>query len=665
MDEIETFDGSAIIKKCKDFLERCDSRYSEDITEQERALEIAGGKFWDVDTKKRWAIYNDKDPEHDLIPVIPYNNVSSQVNAIASPFSKSPFHINVLDKENLKDLQDKITQFEGSNIVKNVYNRAFTRGVTCAAGYITISYSRNGDSLVPSVEFATNQSMIAVDPNCETPDCSDAEEGAIVSYYSIPKAKREFGKDVIADDFPKTQPELSFSNIKTWGDKTDKVQVVKYFRKEDVEGQTIVRMYTICGNYVSEPVNFPCSIIPIVRFSGYNDYDATKGLCFTGYVQKMLPNIELMSLGLTMQANRMRKASSVRIVVGKKSTQGCEDYIKDFEKASSIALVWNDKDGNVPPQIVQDSFATGDIASVMDMTRQSMMDMSGVNLAGLQSTPERTAYEVMQQQVNSESNVQELFLNAEAACNTLAKIVLSILTGGMIPAFTLEGGPSVITTQMKERAEIQAIQPLVSPEQMPLLAIAMANTIDSEVGKNLAQDIKANSALQFTEGQDVGSAMSTSKKLKDLLDQTMAQLEQVNKQMAELQKENDSLNTALQNQEWQHRFDMLKLQIDTKNNEAQLAIDNANEAHKLKQEDAKILMQMNANKVKTDNEIAKLNATNQREQLKLQGDILKAQAEKDKILTEMQRDEERYQREVDKANREAAKENMIYFNPQE
>lgn len=647
-----------IINKCQKFLERVSSRYSNEITEQERALEIAGGKFWDEDTKKRWAIYNKDDPEHDLVPTISFNNISAQVNAIASPFSKSPFHINIIDRGNDDNfglsLQDKITQFEGSNIVKNIYNRAFTRGVTCAAGYVIIGTQALSDgSLVPNIEFASNQSIVAFDPDCETPDGSDAEEGAIVSYISIKKARREFGEGVVPLDYPTSQPELSFNSIQTWNDKSNKIQLVRYFTKEkNAEGNTIVNAYTICGNYVSEPTPIPTSIIPIVRFAGYNDYDSSYGLVYTGYVQKMMPNIEMMSLALTMQAQRMRRCSNVRIIAGKKATAGCEGYFEDFEKSASMVLEWNDAPNVAPPQIVQDNFQTGDISNVISMTRQAMMDESGVNLAGI-DTQARTAYEVMQQQTNSESNVQELYLNAEAACHTLAKIVLSILNNGVVPAFTLEGGPSVITKQMKERAELQAIQPLVPPEQLPLLAIRMAETIDSEMGKNLAQDIKANTQLQFTEGQDIGAAMSQLSQMKNVLDQTMQQLEQTQQQMAELQKENESLNIAMQNQEWQHRFDMLKWQTDVKHNEAQLAIDNASEAHKLKQEDAKILMQANSAKVKNDVDM-------KREELKLQSDLAKYENEQRKIQLEIEKQNRQAQLEAERAERERQRENMKF-----
>ena len=111
----ETFNQDALLRKIKAFLKRASDRWASTIDNQQTALEIASGGFWDVnDNRKRWAMV-DKDGK-ELIPTIPYNNVDSQCNAIASPFSKSGFHVNIIDKTgNNQQLQDKITKIEGDS----------------------------------------------------------------------------------------------------------------------------------------------------------------------------------------------------------------------------------------------------------------------------------------------------------------------------------------------------------------------------------------------------------------------------------------------------------------------------------------------------------------------------------------------------------------------
>lgn len=606
----EEEDYTDIIEKCQKFLKRASDRWNDDIDNQERALEIAGGNFWNDDAKKRWAIVEEDNPDKELIPTIPYNNISSQVNSIASPFSRSPFHVNVVHKEN-NVLQDKIVSIEGSNQAKNVYQMAFTRGVTCGAGYVVVGTKLENGSVVPNLEFVSSQSMVAVDPDCITPSCEDAEEGAVISYISINKARREFGSDIVPYDYPNQQPLLDFTNIKAWKNKTDKIQLVKYFVKRNIEEpeidpstqqprldnfgmvinkkRTVVDMYTICGNKVVDggPITLDCNIIPIVRFSGYNDYDSDYGLVYTGYVQKMYSHIEMMSLALTMQATRMRRCSNVRIVSGKSATEGCEGYFTDFEKGHSLALVWNDRQGATAPQIVNDTFQTGDIAQVLQEGRQAMQDCSGVNLAGIDTT-QRTAYEVMQQQVNSESNVQELYINSEAACIAMGKIIIGILNKGIIPEFTLEGGPSVITSQMKERSEIQAVQQMVAPEHQELLAIRMAETIDSEMGKAIAQDIKANCGLQLTEGKDIGSMINACEQMKQLVEQYSQQLQQTAQENEELKKQVTELNLQLSSQKEQHKLDAISLQAQMNKDAAELKTKNAEAAAKLQNENARL-----------------------------------------------------------------------------
>lgn len=606
-------ENDSIIERCKKFLKRSSARYNDDIDDQERALEVAGGNFWDDKNKKKWSIVDKKG--EDIIPTIAYNNISPQVNAIASPFSRSPFHVNVINKdERGKALQELIGKLESSNNSKMVYQQAMTRGVTCAAGYVVVGSTFDNGSIMPNIEFISDQKMVAFDPDCITPDGSDAEEGALVSYISVNKARREYGQDVIPRDYPRSQPKMSFVGIDAWSDRTDKVQLVKYFVKDKemlLDGQgnviydelgnimkgkrTVVYVYTICGDYVVEgPIQLDTDIIPIIRFAGYNDYDSQYGQTYTGYVQKMSSYIEQMSLALTMQAVRMRRCSNVRIVSGVSASEGCEGYFEDFEKGAAIALLYNDKKGAAPPTIMNDTFPTNDISAVLQEGRQTMQECSGVNLAGINTT-ERTAYEVMQQQVNSESNVQELYLHAEAACHSIGQILLGIMNNGVVPDFTLEGGPAVITAQMKERAEIQAIASMVSPEQQVLLAIRMAETITSETGKAIAQDLKANCPLQLAEGQDIGTVMNAASKMKEQVEQVMQELEQMKAENEELKKTNFQLEMQLSDTKASRELDIAKFQAQMNKDEAQLAIENAEAAKKLAQKDDEIAIDaMNA-----------------------------------------------------------------------
>lgn len=593
-------DEAGLIKKVQNFLERSSARWADEIEDQETALEIASGGFWDVnDNRKRWAMVDKEGKE--IIPTIPYNNIDSQTNAIASPFSKSPFHVNVVDKTgNGEDLQKAIGKIEGKEQAKNAYQEAFTRGVTCAAGYVVVGTVLDKDNVVPNIEFITDQKMVAFDPDCVKPSGEDAEEGALVKYISIKKARREYGEDVVPLDYPTGQPVLSFTNITAWQDKTDKVQVVSYFCKESETvtdpatgmqtRRTYVMMYTICGNkLVKDPVRLDTDTIPIVRFAGYEAYDREYGMVFTGYVQKMLPDIEEMSVARTMQGVRMRRCSNVRVIAGKRATNGCEGYFEDFENSSALTLVYNDTDGAAPPQIHTDTFATNDISAVMQQGRQSMQDISGVNLAGIDTT-QRTAYEVMQQQLNSESNVQRLYLHAEEACHMLGHIMLGILNKGVVPEFTLEGGPAVITANMKARAEIQAVAEMVNPEHKELCAIRLAKTIDSPEAKGLEQDLKANCGLQLTEGQDVGGLINAIERMKQQLDQATQQLQEVTQQNQELEKQNYELNVQMGNMKGQQQLDWMKFQAQMNKDEAEMAAKDVQAAKKLEQEDERLAL---------------------------------------------------------------------------
>jgi regulator of replication initiation timing len=277
------------------------------------------------------------------------------------------------------------------------------------------------------------------------------------------------------------------------------------------------------------------------------------------------------------------------VIAGKRATNGCEGYFEDFENSSALTLVYNDTDGAAPPQIHTDTFATNDISAVMQQGRQSMQDISGVNLAGIDTT-QRTAYEVMQQQLNSESNVQRLYLHAEEACHMLGHIMLGILNKGVVPEFTLEGGPAVITANMKARAEIQAVAEMVNPEHKELCAIRLAKTIDSPEAKGLEQDLKANCGLQLTEGQDVGGLINAIEKMKQQLDQATQQLQEVTQQNQELEKQNYELNMQMGNMKGQQQLDWMKFQAQMNKDEAEMAAKDVQAAKKLEQEDERLAL---------------------------------------------------------------------------
>ena len=216
-----------------------------------------------------------------------------------------------------------------------------------------------------------------------------------------------------------------------------------------------------------------------------------------------------------------------------------------------------------------------------------MQECSGVNLSGLDTT-QRTAYEIMQQQINSESNVQELYLHAEAACHALGRIMLGILNNGEVPQFTLEGGPSVITAKMKIRSEIQAIAEMADPAHKELCAIRLAETIDSDVAKNIAQDLKANTELKLTEGQDIGTMMNVAEKLKAQLDEAMEKLDQVQAENKELERRNYELELAQQNMKNQQEIQNIQFQQQMKLREAELAAKNATAAAKIAADERKL-----------------------------------------------------------------------------
>ena len=175
-----------IIEKCQRFLTRSSQRYSAQLADQVRDLQAFQGDFW-TDTVKKTYLRQGKRKY-----CLHFSDWSVLANAIVSPYSNSPWHVELLDRKQLEDLQEMINGLEADSDIKYELKKALMRAVVCGAGYIvvtTVQDEYTGEVKI-TAEFVARQGSVALDPMCEKADASDAEEGAVVNYISTAKAKR-------------------------------------------------------------------------------------------------------------------------------------------------------------------------------------------------------------------------------------------------------------------------------------------------------------------------------------------------------------------------------------------------------------------------------------------------------------------------------------------
>lgn len=591
-----------IIQQCNDFLTKSSARFATTLLRASKDLIRYSGQFWDDDMKKfrtgRNRIY------------LSLNNWNVLCNAIASPLSASPWHTELKDKtQEFKLVQEAIDQLEASNDVKSALVDAFRKCVLTGYGFIVISTDIDEFTGEPTVvlESVKQLQSVAMDPNINTVSGSDAEEGAIINYIGLKKARRLYGDDVAPFDYPSTSTVINFGQMNQWGCTTDQLAVVSYYVKEN-EG---VHFYKIVGDKVVQDAILPIKYIPIIRFAGNEIYEKDQ-VNYDGIIRQTL-DLELGAnqaySTLIERCGRSVKASYLAHIG---AFDGLEKQVQACDKEDAMAVSWK---GEVEPKPLVEQFQTGDLQAVIQTTRTLMEDVVGIPLTGIPDTsPEKTATEIMRQQTSKESNTAQYFNHAFTASQVISKIFIELLNGGQDLQFTLENGPSVITRQMKARQELTALGAICPEEMKPVLAVYFAKTLEDDIGEDMVNNMIANLPpnIQYIDEDSEmdGNAVHTLEQMKAVMEEQQVMLdEQIGKnkeledqlQMMQI----DSLESREQRLlDWQ-KFQIQeqdKMALETAKLEQQGVIDGA----QLQLDSQKLMMEAQKNQAKAQNDTDKV-----------------------------------------------------------
>lgn len=540
-----------IIEKCKTFLKKSSSKFSNQVTKQISDLEAFNGNFWTDSVKKTY--FRTSKRKYCLH----FSDWSVLSNAIVSPYTQSPWHIELTNRFGLEEVQEYINSLEADSDIKFELKKALTRAVVCGAGYIVITTVADEITGEPKIiaEFVNRQGSVALDPMCEKVDGSDAEEGAIVNYISLSKAKRLYGEDVVPYKYPQNQPKMNFVGIDQWENLEDCLQIVSYYRKNE---KGTVDYYKICGNYVVEAMELPIRYIPIIRFAGYEKYD-TNGVKYCGIVDKtwsLQLGLNIAYSTLMERANRSIKAN---VIASTKALENLDEYYVKKEDDDGSIIAFNE--GATPPQVIRESFETGDLTNIIENTRNLIADVIGIPLAGILGDADKTATEILIQNNNKESNVAIFYDNAYKANRTIGRIVIEMVNGAQDVSFELENGPDVINNNLKHRQELNAIAQLMPPEMQPLVAVHMCNTVDSDFVEGVKADIIANLGENLklvSEQPSDPVAIHELEQMKFTLDNAMQQLEALDAENKELKLNAQSMALQLQNAKEKNMIDLQK-----------------------------------------------------------------------------------------------------------
>ena len=609
-----------IIEQCSAFLSKSSRRFASTLMRATKDLRRYSGNFWDDDFKKAYRSGKNR-------TYLSLNNWNVMCNAIASPMSASPWHTELKNKEGeYKDIQEFIDQLEARNDYKSAVNDAFRKAVLTGYGFLVISTDIDEFTGEPTivVESVKNLQSVAMDPNCMTCNGSDAEEGAVINYIGVKKARRLYGDDIAPLDYPSSQPALSLNGMNQWAVQPDQLAIVSYYVKTD----NGVMFYKICGNKIVQQAELPIKYVPIVRLAGNEIYEE-KSINYNGIIQQTM-HLELgANIAYSTLIERCGRSTKANYLINVDAVDGLEKYYANADSEDAMLVMWKGEHQPVP---LVEQFQTGDLQAVITTTRTLMEDVVGIPLTGIpDSAPEKTATEILRQQTSKESNTASYYNNAFTACQMMGKIFIELITGGQDMRFTLENGPSVITRQLKARQELTALGSVCPEEMKGILAVYFARTLEDDVGEAMTRNLIANLPREVTFLDDKSELDPTSlhqlEQMKQTLDETMLQLDQTVAQNQDLQKQLDAAQLSLMENREQRILDWNKF--------------NVQEQDKMALELAKLQQSGEVDGAKIQLDAAKLMQTAEKEQID-------AMNESDRILLEMRKQGNAEQRAYDK-----------------
>lgn len=583
-----------IIEQCTAFLGKSSRRYSKPLSRAVNDLRRYSGDFWDEDMRKKYRRGKKR-------TCLQLNNWNVMCNAIASPLSASPWHVELKNQNEVKAVQDLIDQLEAKSDVKTALLDAFRKSVLTGYGFLVVSTDIDEYSGEPTivVESVKHLQSVAMDPACVTVSGIDAEEGAVVNFISLKKAKRLYGDDVAPFNYPNAQPRLNLNDMDQWGCPEDQIAIVSYYVKE-ADG---VHFYKICGNIVVQDAFLPIKYIPIIRIAGNEIYDL-ENIDYNGLVQQTL-SLELgANIAYSTLIERCSRSVKANYLINVDAIDGLERNYAQASDDDSAAVLWKGEHQPVP---LVEQFQTGDLQAVVTTTRTLMEDVIGIPLTGIpDGAPEKTATEILRQQTSKESNTAQYYNNAFSACNHMAKLFIELFNGGVDLRYSLENGPSVVTRQMKARQELTALSGICPEEMKGVLAVFFSKTLEDDVGEAFSKNMIANLPpnIQYIDDKSMMDPVAAHQmeQMKLTLDESMLQLNQAVQQNQELQKQLDAANLSLMENREQRVLDWNKFVVQEQD---KMALETAKlqqsgqvDDAKLQLESAKLIQQAETDQIK-------------------------------------------------------------------
>lgn len=561
-DEKNVQSDNDLIDEVSEFVSQSSRRFATTIQRAVSDLRMYSGDFWTKDMKRKYK----RGKKTNLF----MNNWTPLSNAISSPISNSPWHIELTDREQpiIQDIQKAIDEIESDTDSKLALIDGFRKEILCGYGFLVLSTVQDEFTGEPKIiiESVKNLGSVAIDPTVNTEDASDAEKGAIINFISIDKAKRLYGSDVVPMMYPDTDCRFHLP-IDQIMRPAGCCPIVTYYRKNE---SGLVDMYKICGSKVVDHIELPIKFIPIIRLSG-NEVLEGDEINYNGIVQQTMSLQLGINIAYSTLVERVGRSAKANVMVHQDALIDQGKNVAVINQDDTAGFIWK---GDHQPVILNEEFRTGDLQNTIQTCRTLIEDSLGIPLSGIVDQKERTATEILRQEASKESNTASYYNHAYKAMRTLGRLIIEMLNGGEDLRFKLENGPSVITRQMKQRQELTAMSTVLPEEMKPILAKFFADTLKNEIGEDLSKQIVANLPpnLQIISDNEDPNAIHVMNQMQSQMNDAMTQLDQLKAENEQLRQQlNQSQLSLLENRE-QRQLDFQKFLIseqDKLNIEAQ------------------------------------------------------------------------------------------------
>jgi hypothetical protein len=575
-----------LFETIKDFLHESSDKYSNDVCRAKYDLNFYGGNSWEYvpDQLLRKSRAN-----------LSFSELPKYVQAIKSSAQKCPYHNQIESDPNTNEsrdiydeLQTAIDRIENASNYKQTLIDGLESCIITGNGPILLTTTGVKDDVKIEIEHIRDISTVAFDPNCTKFDMSDAEQGAIVSFIPKRKAKRQYGEEVCDID----SRDLNFGN--QWTIQPNTVSLITYYELVE-EGCRVVKMI---GKYIISEDILPISRIPIYKLTGYSVY-RNNAFTSVGIVDRVKDLQIGANIGYSSLIERMNRSPKAGFICTAESINGVEKEIPKLSSGEVPLFVY--KAGTDKPEQIRESFEVGDLQAVVNSSLELMSATIGIPRTGVEGINNltSTATEALLKQENSESNVGCFYESLQEVSKAIGETILE-LYGVEKGSVSLKqvNGPNTITRNAKRRNDLLQLAGLVPDQFKPLIAKYYAETLDDSIGNDIADNITANldPSIQLVKESEDPLALHQMNQAKQLIDQQQGTIADLQAQIAQLTKENETLNISMIDNREARALEYTKMMLDQQ------------KEYDFKQAELALKSEEVANKFATDQEHSQLKA---------------------------------------------------------